>query len=303
MTMHTRLSTRGETRPHSYSDRLAKWLSGRSTASARPPSAADVEGFRNAQRLAFECAQATAKEMRPGWTEGRTSRWMMRWMNDHEVRAHLHKPIVAFAERTLAPTQHWEPARGEGEVLREGDVVILDCSPIVDGYTGDIAYTLSVGPNPTLEKAQSFLSELRARLPQRFANPETARDVFHWADAEIRAAGYDNAADGYVHSVMGHRVYRHGKYFSRETWFPSERAFGFMISWHGPGFLLKSISRLVYPETLGPLHHGPKTGVWAIEPHVRVGTFGCKFEELLIVDEGRAYWLDDVSQKRITIAA
>jgi len=28
---------------------------------------------------------------------------------------------------------------------------------------------------------------------------------------------------------------------------------------------------------------------------------GCKFEELLIVDEGRAYWLDDTSQQRITI--
>lgn len=52
---------------------------------------------------------------------------------------------------------------------------------------------------------------------------------------------------------------------------------------------------------LGPLHHGPKTGVWAIEPHIRVGAFGAKFEELLIVEADRAYWLDDTSQKRLTI--
>lgn len=47
------------------------WLSGLSTASAEVPSPADIAGFRKAQGLAFECAQALAKELRPGWTEGR----------------------------------------------------------------------------------------------------------------------------------------------------------------------------------------------------------------------------------------
>ena len=281
---------------------LAHWLSGLATASARLPSAADVEGFRKAQGLAFDCAEAVANELRPGWTEGRASRWMLRWFYDRGVRAFLHKPIVAFAARTLAPANQWGPARGEGATLREGDVAIVDCSPIVDGYTGDIAYTLSVGANPDLERAQNFLSDLRARLPQRFADPEIAVDVFDWVDREIRAAGYENAADGYVNSVVGHRVYRHGRYFSRAAWFPAEAIFGWTMSWHGPGFLLKTISRRLYPETLGPLHHGPKTGVWAIEPHLRAGGFGCKFEELLIVEDGRAYWLDDLSQKRLTIA-
>jgi len=39
-----------------------------------------------------------------------------------------------------------------------------------------------------------------------------------------------------------------------------------------------------------------------IEPHIRAGEFGAKFEELLIVEPGRAYWLDDIRQRRITIA-
>jgi Xaa-Pro aminopeptidase len=291
------------THPRAHPTGIAHWLSGLSTASARVSTSTDIEAFRRAQRLAFECAEATARELRPGWTEGQTSRWMLYWLNDHAVHAHLHKPIVAFGARTLAPTDQWGPVRGEGATLREGDVVILDCSPVVDGYTGDIAYTLSVGPHPELERARIFLGDLRTRMPQRFANPETADDVFRWVDREIRAAGYDNAADGYVNSVLGHRVYRHGRYFSQASWFPSESMFGWTISWHGPGFLLKTISRLLYPETLGPLHHGPKTGVWAIEPHLRAGSFGCKFEELLVVEKGRAYWLDDLSQKRITIAA
>jgi hypothetical protein len=36
---------------------------------------------------------------------------------------------------------------------------------------------------------------------------------------------------------------------------------------------------------------------------IRVGAFGAKFEELLIVEPDRAYWLDDSSQQRLTIQA
>lgn len=281
---------------------VAHWLSGRSTRSAAPPTVDDVAGFRRAQGLAFECAQAAAAELRPGWTEGRTCRWMQSWLHDHGVRAHLHKPIVAFGARTLAPTGEWGPTRDEGAALRERDVGILDCAPIVEGYTGDIAYTVSVGPNAELERARDFLAQLRARLPERFADPDLAREVFAWIDGEIRAARYENAADGYVNEVVAHRVYRHGRFFSRLPLFLPEKPFGWVISWHGPGFIVKSASRGIYPETLGPLHHGPKTGVWAVEPHIRGGSFGCKFEELLVVDTDRAYWLDDDSQKRLDVA-
>lgn len=280
--------------------RLARWLSGRRTASAAAPCPSDVEGFRRAQRLSFECSQAAAAQLRPGWTEGATQRWMLNWLADHGVRAHLHKPIAAFAERTLAPDAQWGPAKGEGLTLRDGDVAILDCSPIVDGYTGDTAYTVSVGNNPELERAQDFQSNLRTRLPERFADPDTARDVFAWVDREIRAAGYQNAVNGYVGHVMGHRVYHHGSFFNRLPWFLPERPFGYIASWHGPGFLLTVARRWIYPEELGPLHTGPKTGMWAIEPHLRLRSFGCKFEEQLVVEPGRAYWLDDLSQKRIT---
>jgi len=285
----------------SESDRIASTLSRIPSPSTRSPSTGEVEGFRRAQRLAFECAQATATEMRPGWTEAQTARWMFQWLHDHGVRSYLHKPIVAFGERTLAPDDQWGPPRGEGAVLHEGDVVILDCAPIVDRYTGDIAYTLSVGPNPELAAAQEFLSDLRARVLPQFADPSTSTSIFDWVDREIHAAGYQNAAGGYVQHVLGHRVYRHGRFFSTHAAAPPEKLFGWANSWHSGGFLLKTVGRLVLPEVLNVNHRGAKTGVWAFEPHVRVGDFGCKFEELLVVDHGHAYWLDDISQDRITI--
>lgn len=34
-------------------------------------------------------------------------------------------------------------------------------------------------------------------------------------------------------------------------------------------------------------------GLWAIEPHIGAQGFGAKFEELLVVEPDRAFWLDD----------
>ncbi|MUL67103.1 hypothetical protein BOO86_21700 [Mycobacterium sp. CBMA 234] len=281
---------------------LTKWLSGRRTASARVLTPAEVDGFRRAQQLGFGCAQACAEVIRPGWTEAKTSVWMMDWLYDHGVKAMLHKPIAVFHERTLAPDGEWGPVtRGTGATLQGDDVVIMDCSPIVDGYTGDIAYTASVGPNPELELALDFLAKLRTEIPRRFADKNLASGVFEWVDDEIRAAGYGNAAAGYPGHVLGHRVYHHGAPGRNVGWFLPEKLVGYVPSWHGLGFLGTLVRRLVFPETLGPQHTGPKTGIWAIEPHVRADGFGAKFEELLVVGEGEAYWLDDVSQNRIII--
>ncbi|MGY2062728.1 M24 family metallopeptidase, partial [Nocardia gipuzkoensis] len=196
--------------------------------------AADVAGFRRAQALSFECAQAAAAQLRPGWTEGRTQEWMATYLRDHGVRTWLHKPIVAFAERTLAPDSEWGPAKGDGLILGDSDVAILDCSPIVDGYTGDIAYTVSVGRNRELERAQDFLSRLRCELPARFVDPERSRTIFEWVTEQMTAAGYQNAANGYIGHVFGHRVYRHGRFAARFPYFPPERVFGYELSWHSP---------------------------------------------------------------------
>ena len=37
----------------------------------------------------------------------------------------------------------------------------------------------------------------------------------------------------------------------------------------------------------------PHRGIWALEPHIGRDGVGVKFEELLVVTEDDAYWLDD----------
>jgi hypothetical protein len=49
----------------------------------------------------------------------------------------------------------------------------------------------------------------------------------------------------------------------------------------------------LFPEVLGPWHEGEKEGLWAIEPHFGNERFGIKFEEILVVKNGRATWLQE----------
>lgn len=39
--------------------------------------------------------------------------------------------------------------------------------------------------------------------------------------------------------------------------------------------------------------HAPVPGLWAVEPHLGFHGVGAKFEELLVITEDDAYWLDD----------
>ena len=39
--------------------------------------------------------------------------------------------------------------------------------------------------------------------------------------------------------------------------------------------------------------HPAYDGLWLVEPHAGLGPVGAKWEEILVVEDGRARWLDD----------
>ena len=39
--------------------------------------------------------------------------------------------------------------------------------------------------------------------------------------------------------------------------------------------------------------HEPHDGLWLVEPHAGCGAVGAKWEEILVIENGKAYWLDD----------
>ncbi|GBF50109.1 metallopeptidase family M24 [Leptospira ryugenii] len=260
-----------------------------SSPSIVEPEADDKEGFLKAQRLAYDCVTTIEREIRPGSTEKQIAKLLAGYLFDHGVRTFLHRPFVWFGEHArFDGYKRFTQFHPSNRTLSEEETFILDVSPIVNGYVGDIGYSSSLIPNPILEEGMSFLLSLRDKIPALFLSNLSSREIWWKIDSEIKANGFDNVHAKYPFSVLGHRVYRTKTPNLRLPLIPI--SFASWFSWQAS---YEFLSHKILPELLTPDHEGDRLGLWAIEPHLGKGKVGFKFEEILVVEKEKAYWLDD----------
>jgi hypothetical protein len=123
---------------------------------------------------------------------------------------------------------------------------------------------------------------------------KTRSDIYREVDRLIEKQGYENRHQRYPNRVLGHRV----------TWTPErERSRRTFMGFGTPTLRVVVASNLLTrfregfdsPEwndqASSDRPAGP--GLWAIEPHLGFLGTGAKWEELLVVTEDDAYWIDD----------
>ncbi len=112
-----------------------------------------------------------------------------------------------------------------------------------------------------------------------------------WAEVDrlVTSAGFINVHARYPLSVLGHRVFR----VKPKRGEPLRILKSTYLGWFSLDANLGFLRGGALNQTLGPEHRGKKLGLWAIEPHIGWPGGGAKFEELLVVEEDRAWWLDD----------
>ena len=255
-----------------------------------------LDGFRRAQRLAYDAALEVAAELAPGVTEKVAAKKLGEAIGARGVRRYFHTPFAWFGERTRFQnfgriSRDFFPSEKR---LGPGMMAILDVAPIVDGFTADIGYTFACGgPTAELQTALATLREVRALIPECVQRGDTMRSIYVRIDRLFAQRGYDNRHSRYPFGVLGHRV-EHVRNVPREP-----RIGGFGVSSLGRFALLQLAARVMPKKS--PLWSNDETsnrpvepGLWAIEPHLGGTGFGAKFEELLVVEPGgRAFWLDD----------
>ncbi len=259
---------------------VLNWLS-----PAAAPSFTDEQlaGFTACQHLAFEAAHAVSGLIREGWTEAQTADLLNTYLQDCGVQAFFHKAFVWFGERTrfegVGSYGQFSPT---SRVIQAGEPYILDVAPILKGYTCDIGYTACLGENSAFAKAQGFLSEIRAAIPRLFTQAANGGQICSAVDDRITKAGYAPIHHLYPFAVLGHRVHRG---------VPEAGKLGLLnFGWQSYWELL---SRGLYGQLLNQDYRGKLDGLWAIEPHIGDGAgFGAKFEEILVVENGVARWLE-----------
>lgn len=273
-------------------DRFYRWLSKVSSkyaggADQLPPPEA-MEGFLKAQRLAYDAVLHVGKQLKVGMTEKEAADLLEGYLRDHGTERYLHRAFAWFGDHSrFDGYQDYADYHPSDRQLQSDHVAILDVSPVVDGYIGDVGYAICLTPNPSLDNAKKFLLQLREDIPKMFASPMTAADIWAEINKRIHAAGYDNVHAKYPHCVLGHRVFRvkpkKGKHLRIGT-----KSFGWFSLETNLAFLKLGLAAALTPE-----HIGNKLGLWAIEPHIGWDGGGAKFEEVLVVEPHRCYWLDD----------
>lgn len=264
-------------------------------------TAQDLERFRDVQRLAYACAETVAAELKPGMTEREAAALQKTWLLDHGVDDWFHQPFAWFGDRTafrglvgVKQLGGFNPAFYPGfRRLEEGMPFILDCAPTVQGYTADIGYCGVLGEHKLLDKLMDDLAEYRDLILYMARERRSLAEISRAVDALCARHGYDPRHKAYPFETLAHRVEKlkddgktsHLSLFNfgvrNVTELLKDRFKGGKEGW-SPIWNSTSSSE-----------HPPTPGLWAVEPHLGFRDVGAKWEELLVITEDDAFWLDD----------
>lgn len=258
-------------------------------------STADLERFRAHQRTSFAALEAVAATLKAGETEKTVARRLYKHLKGVGAKNFFHVPVALFGDRTAYPGDFGKlGALATDRTLNPGDAVILDAAPIFDGYTVDTSYALRFGEGGVPLELDRALARFRQSILEQVRERLTMREIARQVDGELKALGLENCHRKHIGKVLGHRVTREDHAFlrGRAIWGLAPRQAGW--------FIYKS-----YRSSHGEPEHSPNwnhtrqsdcitpDGLWAIEPHVARDGFGAKFEDLLLVQDGQAFYLDD----------
>lgn len=258
------------------------------------PDNNDLEQFRSVQRLAYDAAEAVAKDLKPGMTERQAAHMQEVWLRDHGVTDWFHAPFAWFGDRTAFQgfKVAWQflPTNRR---LEENMPFILDNAPVKNGYVADIGYAGVLGENPILDRILDDLCEHRSLILDEIRARHTMQAVSRAVDRLTLRQGHEPRHKAYPFEVLAHQVRRQPLRQSPE---PST-LFRFGI---GALETLGRMTLVARRQGWSPLwssnegsSHPPIPGLWAVEPHLGFNGVGAKFEELLVITEDDAFWLDE----------
>lgn len=257
-------------------------------------SDAALEHFRSLQRRSFAILEQMAANLETGQTEKEVARALVRAYRDAGATSFFHLPVALFGERTALPGA-WPVGKffPKSKKLEPGDSVILDAAPLFDGYLVDTSYSFCFGENDTHKAMMRNLGSFRGKVCAAVNAGHTFRQIANDVLVDFSTMGYEPAHTKHPGQVLGHRAVKTVKLpFNWRlngfdglslTWF----ALKDKLATHGLG------RRSPLWNSSKASDHKPHDGLWLIEPHAGLGSVGAKWEEILVIEGGKARWLDD----------
>ncbi|WP_420129586.1 type I methionyl aminopeptidase [Longimicrobium sp.] len=169
-------------------------------------SAAEIDTIARAGAILAELYRQIPAQVRPGVTTADLDRWAEAFIRSHPGAEPAFKGLYGFPA-TLCTSVNHEVVHGIPSirrVLKEGDVVSVDCGVKLEGFYADAAISIPLAP--VAPEVAALLERTQAAL---HAGIEEARPGRRLGDmgAAIQAVA-DRAGYGVVRELVGHGVGR-----------------------------------------------------------------------------------------------
>lgn len=251
--------------------------------------------FKYYQKQSYKTLQQVEQQLTVGITEIQAARLIRKAFHQQGVHSYFHVPVVLFGDRTSYPGDFGQlEALATEQKLEQGMAVILDAGPIYEGYIVDTSLSICFGDNPEQTKLHASLKEFREQLLQGIKQRKTFSDIEKHINEMIKKLGAENCHRKHIGEVIGHRVFRvtHGFWNFFKIKQLSVRHVVWLI-WKSLATKKGWINESPNWNHRRTSNHKPFPGLWAVEPHFAVNGIGVKFEEIMVITEDDAYWLDD----------
>ena len=254
-----------------------------------------LDEFRRWQRTSYAVLSEVVAQLTEGSTERDATRLAMKAYRREGADRFFHLPVALFGERTALPepwtTESFWPT---DRALAPGECFVLDASPMFSGYLVDTSMSGCLGTDPAHAAAMADDLGHRDEVLAAVRAGATFREIAREVDAAMDRRGDRNCHRLHPEGVLGHRVVRFPT--PGDAPLPTGAASTRACSAGSCGASPRRASTALPSPTWADQaisDHRPAPGLWAVEPHLGRGAIGVKWEELLVIEDHDAYWLDD----------
>lgn len=171
-------------------------------------SAREIERMRESAHLVGRTIAEVAKHVRPGVSTAELDRVAEEFILRHNAKPAFKNYKVGrlVYPKTLCLSVNEEVVHGipGKHVLKEGDLLSIDCGVVLDGYYGDSAYTVAVGKiSPENAKLCQVTYEALYRGVDKAITGNRIGDIGYAVQSHCEAHGY-----GVVRELVGHGIGR-----------------------------------------------------------------------------------------------
>jgi Xaa-Pro aminopeptidase len=253
-----------------------------------------LEEFKRLQTLSFSILEQMAGELTEGVTEKEVARELVKRYRANGFKAFFHLPVVLFGERTALPG-NWKLGNffPKSRTLAKNDAVIMDSAPLSKGFLVDTSYSFCFGENQVHQKMMADLAEYRSSILAAVNQGETFKKIADDVHSKIIHMGYEPVHNKHPGEVLGHRAVKTANLPFR---WRLQGFDGLTLGWFKlKGELSKGMFKAKNPtwNQSPQSDHAPYDGLWLVEPHAGLGDVGAKWEEIMVIQNGKAHWLDD----------